>query len=147
MIQILNDNAPALTSIFATLMTILILRIEAGLKARNGKQTEALDRQTLQSALQTGAELAVAVARKDGKAIAAASEDLIAIVLGHVRDGSPDALKGIPQAQGQVLKNLATVALQRQIDKSLVIEGAISPSGIVELAGAAGQLTNAIVRK
>lgn len=102
--ELSNAVLPALVALFGTILTIILNRAAKVAQERWGVEVEARHREALHSAVMTG--LLAAIAR--GKV----GEEAIDAALSHVASSVPDAIAGLPQANGYIVRSIAEAKLR-----------------------------------
>lgn len=119
---------PALVALFGTLLTIILRRAAEVATARWGIEIEARHREALHSAILSGLQAALSRGRIGDAAI----DDALV----HVAQSVPDALAGLPQATGGVLRSIAESKL-REVGTAITMDG----DGLADIKLDAGGLT------
>lgn len=112
--ELIEQLTPAIVSLAATILTFLAYRANAYLKAKTGFEIEAMNRDALHSALETGVELAIAKASKNKTAAAAAQDELVDLIVAYVKRSVPDAIGALKPSQEQ-LKDMAIAKVEQRI--------------------------------
>lgn len=126
--ELIDQVTPYLISLAATILTFLAVKANAYMKVKTGLEIEAINRQALHSALETGVELAIAKATKNKTAATAAQEELVAMIVEYVKRSVPDALETLRPSREQ-LQDMAIAKVEQRLPKdvSTVINHVFDP--------------------
>lgn len=116
--ELFEQVTPYLISLAATILTYLAVRANAYMKVKTGLEIEAINRQALHSALETGVELAIAKATKNKTAAAAAQDELVAMIVEYVQRSVPDALETLRPSREQ-LQDMAIAKVEQRLPTEL----------------------------